>query len=116
MFNIANIHNEIAKKKESNPYFATTHQAVQVLTDYDTFPYPRYFRGIPTSSVPIIAEREAGWRPRRDECYKNQDKPCKSLHPNLCFQAACSTVRPCVLKEKEDLKLIDNGVCNVKYR
>ena len=116
MFNIANIKNEIAKKKGYNPYFATTIQSVQVLTDHDTFPYPRYFRGVPTSFVPIIAEREAGWRPRRDECYK----PCKdSYHtemPNLCFQSACSTFRPCILPEKEDLTSIYNGVSNVKYR
>ena len=116
MFNIANIHNEIAKKKCSNPYFATTRQAVQVLTDHDTFPYPRYFRGVPTSSVPIIAEREAGWRPRQDACYRNQDIPLESPKPRLCFQAACSTFRPCIIPENEKLNSVYNGACNVKYR
>ena len=45
--NVNNVRVQIAKKKGYNPYLATTEQAVQVLTDYDTFPYPRYFRGIP---------------------------------------------------------------------
>lgn len=70
--NINNIQEQIKNKKNPNPYFATTKQAKGVITDHDTFPYPRYFRGKPSSSVPIIAEREAGWRPRHDDAYKTK--------------------------------------------
>jgi len=67
--NVKNIEEQIKNKKKSIPYFATTKEAKSVITDYDTFPYPRYFRGNPESSMPIIAEREAGWRPRHDDAY-----------------------------------------------
>ena len=70
--NVKNIHEQIQKKKQSNPYFATTKQSKSVITDYDTFPYPRYFRGKAESSSPIVAEREAGWRPRHDDAYKSK--------------------------------------------
>jgi hypothetical protein len=68
--NVNNIKKQIENKKKSDPYFATTKQSKSVITDYDTFPYPRYFRGNPESSLPIIAEREAGWRPRHDDAYQ----------------------------------------------
>ncbi len=67
--NVKNIREQIERKKQSTPYYATTKQAVSVITDYDTFPYPRYFRGIAEMSEPIVAEREAGWRPRHDDSY-----------------------------------------------
>lgn len=67
--NLRNIQEQIKNKQKSTPYFATTKQAKSVITDYDTFPYPRYFRGNPNSSVPIVAEREAGWRIRHDNAY-----------------------------------------------
>jgi len=67
--NVSNIRSQIMMKKGSDPYYATASQAKSVTTDYDTFPYPRWFRGIPSSTVPIVAEREAGWRPRHDSCY-----------------------------------------------
>ena len=70
--NVNNIQEQIKNKKQPNPYFATTKQAKSVITDYDTFPYPRYFRGKPESSLPIVAEREAGWRPRHDDAYKSK--------------------------------------------
>ena len=67
--NINNVREQIKRKKQSKPYYATTRQSSAVITDYDTFPYPRYFRGIPQSYSPIVAEREAGWRPRHDDAY-----------------------------------------------
>ena len=70
--NVNNIQEQIKNKKQPNPYFATTKQSKSVITDYDTFPYPRYFRGKPESSLPIVAEREAGWRPRHDDAYKSK--------------------------------------------
>lgn len=70
--NYNNIQEQIKNKKNHNPHFATTKQAKSVITDYDTFPYPRYFRGKPGSTLPIVAEREAGWRPRHDDAYKTK--------------------------------------------
>jgi hypothetical protein len=122
-FNVTNIRSQIAAKKKSAPYYATANQAKEVITDYDTFPYPRYFRGVAESSMPVVAEREAGWRVRHDSCYQLQEPsnvPCQES--NLCFQAPCSTVYPCYPKylnkynDKEELDLILNKTCIVQYR
>ena len=106
------------------PYYATVKEAGEVLTDYDTFPYPRWFRGVYDSPVPIVAEREAGWRPRHDSCYK-MEKPCSevaSKYPNHCMQSACSTVYPCYPQQmsryadKAALDVELNNACIVQYR
>ncbi len=114
--NISNVKEQIAKKKENKPYIATSEQ--QVLTDYDIFPYTRYYRGVSTSSEPIIADREAGWRPINHERYKKDIIPDHvSTKPNICFQAACSTFRPCHPKaDREYLNNVFNSACNVQYR
>ena len=122
-FNVGNIRSQINRKKASGPYYATSSQATQVVTDYDTFPYPRYFRGIPESHRPIVAEREAGWRMRQDACYQVNEPPhIPIVNPNHCFQAACSTVYPCYpeylakYSDKEMMDLILNKTCIVQYR
>ena len=123
--NVKNIREQIARKKGSNPYHATVTQSVQVLTDYDTFPYPRYYRGVPDSTVPIVAEREAGWRPRHDTCYsvvEPNDVPLYPAYPNNCFQAACSIVFPCYpeyasrYSDLEAMNIILNNKCIVQHR
>ena len=122
--NVGNVRTQIARKKDPNPYHATTQQAVQVITDYDTFPYPRYYRGVPDSSVPIVAEREAGWRPRHDGCYRVNQPPSMTPgpYPNHCFQSACSTVFPCYPEyltkyaDREALNLVVNRACIPQYR
>lgn len=123
--NINNIRRQIELKKGSDPYHTTVAQAPQVLTDYDTFPYPRYFRGVPESDVPIVAEREAGWRPRHDNCYKVTEPvglPAYPEYPNNCFQSACSTVFPCYPEyasrytDLEAMHLVLNNKCIVQYR
>jgi len=38
--NIKNVRKQIERKLNYKPYHATVTQSVQVLTDYDTFPYP----------------------------------------------------------------------------
>jgi hypothetical protein len=80
--NTSEISQQIRRKKESTPYFATTKEAVSVITDYDTFPYPRYFKGEYDNYLPIVAEREAGWRPRHDDAYKIK-------HNNLILRPRC---------------------------
>ena len=94
--NIDFIQNLIQRDHSSQPYFPST---TNVITDYDTFPYPRWFRGIATESRPIVAEREAGWRPRRDNCYKTQSNAISTKPRHLCFESACSTVFPCKPKD-----------------
>lgn len=120
--NVDHVRRQIAIKNDcSRPYSATIAQSAQVLTDYDVFPYPRWYRGVPTSDKPIVAEREAGWRPRRDECYQN--RMCvgeQKEYPNHYFQAPCSTVFPCcpkkLLFDREAENLLINKNCIVKYR
>ena len=69
--NIENIRKQIMKKNNGNPYFATEKESKSVITDFDSFPYNRWWRGIAGSCNPVVIEREAGWRIRNDNCYKN---------------------------------------------
>ena len=122
--NVANVRAQILRKELSTPYHATVEQAGGVLTDYDTFPYPRWFRGVYYSKDPIVAEREAGWRPRHDNCYKVMIPPNDGIipYPNHCFESACSTVFPCYPEQlakytdKEFLDVMLNKACTVQYR
>ena len=119
VLNESNVRNQIYKKKDNYPYFATTDHYDQVWTDYDVFPYTRFFRGVPLSSEPIFAEREAGWMLRNDDYYKASkiSEILKPPPPNLCFQSACSTIRPCYPKsDRDDLHEIYNKSCNVSFR
>ena len=93
--NVANIRTQIAAKNGTEPYRATVVQTREVLTDYDVFPYPRWWRGIPQYPYPIVAEREAGWRPRQDGCYRVATPPTCDDNQRTCFQASCSTIYPC---------------------
>ena len=78
--NMQHIQFEIQMKKYSEkPYYATQKNVVQVITDYDELPYRRWYRGFPESDVPIVAEREAGYRPLIRQIYieqKNQPQQC----------------------------------------
>ena len=71
--NIASVQNQILMKKGYSPYYGTINEASHVISDMDHFPYTRFFRGVYYSSNPTVFEREAGWRPVRNNCYKNQN-------------------------------------------
>ena len=122
--NIAHIRDQINQKKGDQPYWATYGQSSAVITDQDTFPYPRWYRGVPESSAPVVAEREAGWRFRHDSCYRTQPPPgaIKSDYPNHCFEMPCSTVYPCYpeylrkFADREALHVILNKACLTQYR
>lgn len=109
----------IKKKQSSYPYYATVKDVKSTLTDMDQFPYTRWFRGVADVSVPIVAEREAGYRPRHDNCYNfNLNKAeIKSQSPPLIFEGPCSVVFP---KFKEGNEKINDVVLNanriVEYR
>ena len=120
--NIHNIRRQINRNKTGQPFFATIKDAKAVLTDYDTFPYPRWYKGVPEASIPIVAEREAGFRLRHDNCYTVNRKDELVKYPNNCMQTACSTVYPCYpeyltkYSDREALDLILNNTCIVQYR
>lgn len=124
--NLHHVRQQIELAKQPYPTRATVQQGSQVLTDYDTFPYTRWWRGNPNSTRPIIAEREAGWRPRHDNCYNRQSPPISDQqpipYPNHCFQAACNTVYPCYpeyMKTHTEHNLMEtmlNKACIVQYR
>ena len=122
--NIHSVRSQIARKQQSCPSFATEGDSRTVLTDYDSFPYPRWYRGDYTSSEPVVAEREAGWRKRADSCYR-VNIPVSTTpppYPNHCFESACSTVYPCYPKymskwaDRDALNLMLNNGCLVQYR
>jgi hypothetical protein len=110
----------IQHKKDPLPFYSS---GPTIKTDMDLFPYTRFFRGAPESDVPVIMEREAGWKSRQDKCY-NVPVTVESnkYYPNHCFQAAPSTVYPCYPeylrkysdKDKMDMQLFRKDV--VEYR
>jgi hypothetical protein len=90
-----------AKNNYNIPYYATGQTIVPSLTDMDSFPYTRYFRGIASLSQPVVMEREAGWRPVVNQCYKQQNIVNNNRH-KFCWQYPCSTILPCKSINKED--------------
>lgn len=120
--NIEKIREQIKRKKSDKPYIASSDLVSQIITDYDVFPYPRYFRGVYSSHCPVVAEREAGFRPRHDNCYKGKLPLEKDDKVNLCFQPACNTIFPCFSNINESYmkkQLVEDEInknCNVQYR
>jgi len=114
------IRDQIAMKQGTRPYYGTATQ--QVVTDMDHFPYTRYFRGRYESSQPIVFDREAGWRPVNDACYKGSCDARPLPYPTHCFEAPCSTVYPCYpqylqkFSDREALNVQLNRECIVQYR
>ena len=125
--NVNVIREQIRKKNGFSPFLTTIEDAGAVITDHDVFPYPRYFQGVPTSDVPIVAEREAGFRKVNNACYQLNlspqfDNPFPYNYPNHCFQAPCSTVHPCFpelvdrYKSNSEFDIILNRNCIAQYR
>lgn len=122
---IALVRDQIAQKICSKPFYSNLsapQYLYNTITDMDHFPYTRYFRGVYHNDQPRVAEREAGWRPTVDCCYKKA-VPCfgeitsrdyAKGYPRNCFEAPCSTVYPCYPKENHDKEALDvmlNRVC-----
>lgn len=120
--NVNNVREQIAMNNLNTPFHATVNYAKATLTDYDTFPYPRWYRGQALSEVPIVAEREAGWRPQRNRCYNDNSVPEPNDYPNHCFEAACSTVYPCYPKDlqkysdRDQMNVLFNKACILQKR
>lgn len=93
--NIENVRRQIAYKLDySRPYYPTINQASSSITDMDSFPYKRFYRGVADSTYPIVFEREAGFRPVNNRCYQSACQ-IEKTYPDYCFQNACSVVTPC---------------------
>lgn len=121
--NINTVRNQIQMKKGFNPYYSTSEDAGTTITDMDHFPYTRFYRGKYNSNIPIVFEREAGWRPLRQSCYSmNNCKIPEQETPNHCFEGACSVVFPCYPKylqkfsDRDALNVQLNKSCIVQYR
>lgn len=92
--NVNNIRDQIEAKIGKQPFLASQNSTSLTVTDLDTFPYPRFYRGIYQIEEPVVFEREAGWRQRHDECYIPK-RIINSENPKYCWQVPCSTIFPC---------------------
>lgn len=121
-FNIDYVRSQIKQKQGVNPYYSTLNDTNSIVTDMDHFPYTRFYRGIPTSTDPIVFEREAGWRPMYNTCYTVNKCENDLKYPNHCFEAPCSTVYPCYsnyiqkFSDKDTINAQLNNACIVQYR
>jgi len=127
--------NDILKKEMVNKvnyseaYYATNKTVKNINTDFDNFPYNRWYRGISTYTDPIIIEREAGYSNikicKPVSIYRNalvqsgpRDSSEKQNFPRVlalngflenpeslsldhCFEAAPSTVYPCYSRNED---------------
>jgi hypothetical protein len=86
----------------SKPYYATGNTIKQFHTDFNQFPYPRFYRGEYNNSHPIILDREPGYAKMvKTVKYDNDIGIIKTPAPYF-FQMAASTVLPLKNSEKWD--------------
>lgn len=115
--NIAIVRGLIKRSQQSAPLYVTGDIPSSVITDYDTFPYPRWFRGVYDNSNPIVAEREAGYRILQSESYTDSKKKNETEAVlEHVFQTACTTIKPSFVLDPdshEGTKL--NKTCIVQY-
>lgn len=107
---------ESIKRKTGGIYLANGTDILKSVTDYDHQPYGRWFRGVSYFPTPVIAEREAGWRPIENQCYRNRNRPDEpDFGPKIFFESACTTVFPSY--QTGDNKKISeiNQNCLVQY-
>ena len=122
--NVESVRNMIAHKKNyCQPYYSSSSNVLNIITDQDHFPYTRYFRGVSYFPEPIVFEREAGWREVRNSCYKiNGCNSLPSPYPNHCWQGPCNYTTPCYPKFQKsyadlgELNVELNNACVVSYR
>ena len=110
--NIEHIRKQIALKNTPNTYVANGSDVGRIITDFDHFPYTRWFRGVYYYPDPIIAEREAGFRPIQNSCYSVVQPYVQEPQPNTCFESACNTTYPCYGKDNTNM----NNNCVIEYR
>jgi hypothetical protein len=119
---ISAVRHMIAKKNSDTPFLANGSMVKNSVTDMDHHPYTRWYRGVYYYPEPIVAEREAGWRPLRDSCYDLVVPVEPDESPALCYEAPCSTTFPCFpnlttrYNDREVLRHTINDMCIVQYR
>lgn len=78
----------------STPYYGRLGDVVRSETDFDNFPYNRFYRSVYNSPYPAVYSRKAGYRVLENEKYK-----CPTgtdvYNPDLCFMPAATTTYPC---------------------
>ena len=93
------------------PYYATRETVSRCVTDMDDFPYRRFYRGEATNDMPVIMEREAGYRHVEQNCYTIQ--PTYTVaYPRHRFEAPCSTVYPSTIDKRQTDVQAANAVLN----
>jgi hypothetical protein len=103
-------------KNSNQVYYATQKDIRQVTTDFDHFPYQRFYRGVHTSPYPVIIDREAGYRKQENSCYREQ-LIVKKDYPKHCFEGPASVVYPCYpdylrkYSDKAEMEIMLNRVC-----
>lgn len=106
------VRSQINKKISNTPFLATGNLVKKSVTDMDHHPYSRWFRGVYYYPDPIIAEREAGWRPLENQCYDVIKPMLPEPEQEYCFEAPCTTTFPCDPSKSTMAKQRD---CIVKY-
>lgn len=90
------IQHAISKKLDySTPYYGKLGDVMQTQTDFDNFPYNRFFVSKYDSPYPTVYDRNAGYRVLNTPAYRCPRRACNDKTPDLCFSAASTTVYPC---------------------
>lgn len=119
--NIAIVRGLIKRSQQSAPLYVTGDIPSSVITDYDVFPYPRWFRGLYDNSNPIVAEREAGYRILQSESYMDSKKKNETEAViEHVFQTACTTIKPSFVLDPDShegtkFNKSINKMCIVQY-
>lgn len=95
---------EISLKRHHLPYVPKKDLVKTISTDFDCFPYKKWWRGEPLGATPVIIEREAGWRLRDDYCYLKVYPESKGTYPKHKFQGSCNLRIPPMYVEEEKVE------------
>lgn len=99
---------QIQSKLASNrAYFPDRKEIYHVDSGIDLWPYPKMFQGSPSTSVPKVWDRQAGYQ-KITSAKSSPPKP-KAHYSDACFQPPCNTLFPCE-KNKNFLPLQTNCV------
>jgi hypothetical protein len=119
---IESIKRNIEFKNSSIPKFSNGKEVMNSITDMDHHPYKRWFRGVYYYPDPVIFEREAGWRPENNYCYKVIKPEEEEVQVKHCYEGPCTTTYPCYpeylakYSDKDQLDVMLNKSCIVQYR
>ena len=92
--NVETVQDLIKQKNNGLPFTVSNQATADIKTDIDSWPYNRYYRGIPSFSNPVIMEREAGFRQLDNNCYKPITVLKPRIEPDITFTPPCTTILP----------------------